>query len=242
MRGVLKLGKRKIRTPAVCASVQAPDIRTMKKLAEGAVAEGADLIEVRIDNLKRFNGWERLLDAGAPLILTNRSRREGGRFSGSDSERIQYLVEGIECGVDCVDLEFNTPEKLAKRIFEKARQTSVILSFHDFKRTPKSGTLVGIAKQMSRLPSQILKLVTMARTMKEAQRILEFTIVVKDEVEQPVIAFAMGEPGTFTRFIGPVIGVPIIYAAAGRQTAPGQLSVEETVKMLKSIPAWEVKD
>ncbi len=240
--GEIRLGRRRIRTPAVCAAVQAPTPRSMLQLAKKAISEGADVVELRIDSLRNFGGWERVLDLDGPVILTNRSPREGGHFRGSESERVRLLVQGVSSGVECVDVEFSTPPRLAAQIREKAGHTSILLSHHDFKRTPRPARLLALAGRMARRPCDLLKIVTTACTLRDGLRILEFVVSSRDVVDRPVIAFAMGEAGMFTRFVGPIVGVPLVYAAAGKPTAPGQLSVRETVRVLSSLPRWEVED
>jgi 3-dehydroquinate dehydratase type I len=203
---------------------------------------GADLVELRIDSLRSFRGWEKVLELEAPVILTNRPRREGGSFRGSEEKRISYLLKGMASGVSCVDLEFSTPARLAKPIFESFGATSVILSYHDFSGTPPVPRLMALAKRMEKKPCDLVKLVTTARDTKDNFRMLEFLVASRGQLEHPLIAFSMGKVGAPTRFIGAILGVPIIYAAAGERTAPGQLTVKETKAVLQRIFPWEVKD
>lgn len=183
------------------------------------------------------------MDIDAPVILTNRSRREGGAFRGAESERVRYLAEGMASGVECVDLEFSTPKRLLRKLLgERPRSTSILLSYHNFRYTPKPSKLRDLAVRMTRHPCDLIKIVTAARNMRDCQRVLEFAVTSQDVTDLPVIAFAMGRAGLFTRFLGAIVGVPLVYAAAGRPTAQGQLSVRESVRVLNSLSQWEVKD
>ena len=82
----------------------------------------------------------------------------------------------------------------------------------------------------------------MAKRVQDNFRMLDFLVSCKGDLKRPLIAFTMGEVGVPTRFIGAILGVPIIYAAVEKKTAPGQLTVKETKRILQSIPVWEVKD
>ena len=57
-----------------------------------ALAAGADLIELRVDLIDDLPAVERLLrDKPCELIVTVRSRDEGGAFEGSEAERISLI-------------------------------------------------------------------------------------------------------------------------------------------------------
>jgi 3-dehydroquinate dehydratase-1 len=230
----LKLGKHKVRTPAVCASVLGENVDAMAARMARAIEEQADIIEIRLDGLRKNSEWETLLETELPLILTNRAEREGGHFKGDDGARIRYLLKGIEEGAPCVDIELSTPHSILNKVIETAKmqKTSLLLTHHDFKETPPIATLMNIAEKMAGGGCDIAKIVTFARAPRDALAVLNFLNQVPSHVKVPVVAFAMGEAGRISRIAAPLFGSPIVYAAVKETTAPGQFDVEKTRLLL----------
>src|SRR2546428_8813321 len=69
----------------LCATIAAPDIKTLMGETRRALAEGVDLVELRLDYLQR-GSEEEIAKEISPIsnscILTVRSRAEGGKFRG----------------------------------------------------------------------------------------------------------------------------------------------------------------
>lgn len=231
--GELRLGKHKLSTPAICGSVMAEKVDEMKAGVAKAIEQGADLIELRVDGLHDQAGWEELLPVKVPVILTNRLEREGGGFKGDENKRIEVLLQGVAQGVSCIDIELSTPELLRERVVSQAKKSgvAVIMSYHDFSITPSIEVMIDTAKCLAGAGCDIAKIVTFAEYTEDALRMLDFLAQVQDEVAVPIIAFAMGDAGKITRIVAPMLGSPIVYASAGKTTAPGQLDVA-TMKYL----------
>jgi 3-dehydroquinate dehydratase-1 len=209
----------------------------MRASVARAIARGADLIELRIDGLHESAGWEKLLPVKVPVILTNRPEREGGGFKGDENKRIEMLLQGIAQGVSCVDIELSTSDPLRERVVSQAKKSgvAVLMSHHDFSLTPPIEVMTDMAKRLVVAGCDLAKIVTFARGTEDALRILDFLAQVQDEVAVPVIAFAMGDAGRITRIASPVFGSPLVYAAAGETTAPGQLDVATMKRMLDEL-------
>jgi len=235
--GALRLGRHVLKTPAVCGAVLAKNIRVMSSAVSRALEQGADLVELRVDGLQNQEGWKRLLRGGFPMILTNRPRREGGVFLGSEEKRVKTILEAIEGNVPCVDIEFSTPEKLRNRVVSAANRAgvSVLMSSHDLSVTPAVKVLREQVKKMAEAGCDLAKVVTFAQNPSDSMRVLDFLVEVQDEVSVPVIAFAMGDAGKITRIASLLLGSPITYASVGRTTAPGQLGVAETKQLLRRL-------
>lgn len=233
----LKLGKHLLRTPAVCGAVTGKDVDEMRKAVSLAAKQGADLVELRMDSLQDREGWEKLLRKDLPIIFTNRSKREGGSFRGSEEKRTDIILDAIEQGVSCVDIELSTPEKLRNRVVSRAKKSgvSVLMSCHDFSKTPSVGKMAGFARKMAGAGCDLAKVVTFSKSSMDSLRVLDFLVQVQDEVAVPVIAFAMGDAGKITRIAAPLLGSPIAYASVGKPTAPGQLEVAETKRLLRKL-------
>src|SRR2546422_10764592 len=98
----------------LCATIAAPDIKTLMGEARRALAEGADLVELRLDYLRR-GSEEEVVKEISPIsnscILTVRSRAEGGKFRGGERERLQRLVAGSKAGPHHLDIARATRER-----------------------------------------------------------------------------------------------------------------------------------
>ena len=202
-----------------------------------ALEQGADLVELRLDGLRDLGDWQKLLRADIPMILTNRAEREGGRFKGDERSRIKPLLDGIGAGAACVDIEFSTPKQQLDEVLTTAKQkgASVLVSHHDFSATPPIDALVDIAKQMANTGCDLVKIITFAKTPRDALRVLDFLTEASAAVDIPVVAFAMGDEGKLSRIAAPLFGSPIVYAAAAEATAPGQLDVSTTKRLIHEL-------
>jgi 3-dehydroquinate dehydratase-1 len=236
---MIRLGSYQLRTPAVCGAVIGESVKSMGAVLARAIEQGADLVELRLDGLREQAGWEKLLHekVKVPIILTNRAKREGGRFGGGEEERIRVLLDGIDRGIDCVDIELSTEKKFLNKVVQEAKKrgVSVLISHHDFSGTPKVDALVAVAKRMVVAGCDIAKVVTFAETSGDALVVLDFLVEVQEEVSVPVIAFAMGDMGRFSRISAPLFGCPIVYAEAGEATAPAQFDVATTKRLLREL-------
>ena len=76
--------------------------------------------------------------------------------------------------------------------------------------------------------SEYVKIVTMAKTVNEAVKILS---LYNDSSKIKLIAFAMGEEAKFTRILCLHMGSPFTYVSLKKAIAPGQFSLDEIRKM-----------
>lgn len=233
----MRLGKFEIQTPAVCASIIANKVSSMKSMIDKALKQGADVVELRLDKLQDTGGWQELLREEIPIIVTNRAKREGGYFKGKESERIEFLSEAIDKEVACVDIELLTTRKLLNKVLSAARDgnTNVIISFHDLEKTPPIKNLIETSRQMEGMGCDIAKVVGHAKDFREGLRTLDFLLRVTEEVDVPVVSFAMGDAGRFTRIATPFFGSPLIYAGVDEKAAPGQFDLVTTKDLLRKL-------
>ncbi|MGB4087937.1 type I 3-dehydroquinate dehydratase, partial [Methanothrix sp.] len=70
------------------------------------LASKADMIELRLDLIRDPLPAARAIRqaTGKPIIATNRLRAEGGRFLGSERERMEILAQASEYA-DFIDIE-----------------------------------------------------------------------------------------------------------------------------------------
>ena len=95
---------------------------------------GADLVELRADAIRDLDLGKLRAAGSSPLILTCRSPREGGVFSGSETERREILRRALALGFDFVDIELDTMSDTLRGVETSSR---LILSHHAFDSLPE---------------------------------------------------------------------------------------------------------
>ncbi len=186
---------------------------------------GAELVELRVDWLSRAPELSRLLtNRPTPVVFTCRRPPDGGRWKGSEEERLTLLRAAIVAGVEYVDLERDIATKI-----RRYGKTKRIISHHDFVSTPDD--LEELYASMLELDADILKLVTMANSPRDCVRVLKLV----QGAKIPTIAFCMGEFGLASRVLCGRYGAPFTYATFSkeREIAPGQLSFDEMRRLYR---------
>lgn len=192
----------------------------------------ADMVELRLDGFAELDLDRLMARAPMPVLVTNRSRNEGGRFDGTEEERCSLITRAMDLGARYVDIELSTEAWRLEAMVGRARggrtETGVILSFHDFEKTPPLEHLLSIAGRAFDCGAHMVKLATTARTMDDNVTILQLVSRL-GERNLPVTAFCMGEKGRISRLAAPLFGSAITFASLerGRESAPGQFTVEE---------------
>lgn len=192
----------------------------------------SDYVEVRLDFLKTKDVPEALESIKKDLkkvVCTLRPKNEGGKFTGSEKERIAILKLIAEYNPFLLDVEFNTLNKnkeLSKYL--KSTKTKLLVSWHDFKKTPKSSELKNKIKKMSKFSNNV-KIVSTAKSVGDATRMLE---LYNKTGKNNLISFAMGEAGKISRILCLYLGSPYTYVSLGKAVAPGQFSVDEVNKII----------
>jgi 3-dehydroquinate dehydratase type I len=213
----------------ICIPITAPTTREALEKMEQATPL-ADLLELRVD-LMPENDLKTLLRARRiPVLVTNRLRTEGGRFMGSEEERLAILLEAVQLGADYVDIEAATDSELKDRLRLALRgtETRLIVSWHDFSGTPSRETLHAKLAACRADSPAIVKLVTTANVAADCLRLLELIPAALGD-GQPIAAFCMGEAGKISRIMAPRLGSAIGYASldVGEGSAPGQFTIAE---------------
>ncbi len=239
----------KLNTPSICASVIAHRVEEFLEVLEHVNMDHADLVELRADGLKidsEAGKGSRTLIRGLfrdaksstnlPLILTVRMEKEGGVFSGTEAERIDCIKDGIKLA-DMVDIELRTNEKDRDEIIAlaKSKKVPVILSYHDFKKTPEEDVMISILEEQENIGAGIAKLAVTANSQADVIRLLNVTRVMAKRLKIPLCTISMGELGVISRVAAPVFGSAITYGYVTKETAPGQLSVPELDSALKAL-------
>jgi 3-dehydroquinate dehydratase type I len=196
----------------------------------------ADLIEVRVDYLKKPELAPFMKNRKKPFIITNRRKEEGGGYRGDEQERFRILKEAVELGAEYVDVEMRSRRSLLQDLIANREKTRMILSFHDSQGTPSQKELRKLCYHMTRLGADIIKIVTFARSWEDNLLLLSLIPFAKEK-NQEIVTFCMGEKGKMSRVFAPWMGAAWTYASlrSGRSSAPGQLTVREMKEIWKKL-------
>lgn len=213
-----------------CVSIAEKTPNKIKQTLKIALKK-SDFVEVRFDFLKIEQIPESLELIKKDLnriVCTLRPKIEGGKFSGNEKERIAILKLIAEYNPFLLDVEFNTLKKnSALTKYLKSTKTKLLVSWHDFKKTPTSAELKKKIAQMSKFSNNV-KIVSTANSTDDATRMLE---LYSKKGKNNLISFAMGDMGRISRILCLYLGSPYTYVSLGKAVAPGQFSVDEVKKI-----------
>ncbi len=190
-------------------------------------------IELRLDWLRsdaqrtRFLRWLRKhLPRRAVFIATCRRREGGGLFSGDVQAELAWLAQAREAGCSWCDLEIETLRRLRGGSLRSYSVPRVLLSAHDFRRTPPLDPLIPV-----RLRSQVhaIKIAATARTLADSVRLLRFARKTPNSV-----TVSMGEIGLPARLLALREGSALAYAPVSAATASGQVSLRELKQVYRA--------
>ncbi|MBC8502681.1 MAG: type I 3-dehydroquinate dehydratase [Nitrosopumilus sp.] len=192
----------------------------------------SDYVEIRLDFLKSEQIPKTLEIIKKDLnkvVCTLRPKTEGGKFTGSEKERISIIKLIAEYNPFLLDIELNTLNK-NKELFRylKSTKTKLLVSWHDFKKTPENLELKNKIKQMSKFSTNV-KIVSTAKSTDDSTRMLE---LYNNKGKNNLISFAMGDFGRISRILCLYLGSPYTYVSLGKAIAPGQFSVDEVKKII----------
>jgi len=191
----------------------------------------SDYAEVRFDFLKIEQIPEALETIKKDLnkiVCTLRPKTEGGKFPGNEKERIAILKLIAEYNPFLLDVEFNTLKRNSSLVrYLKSTKTKLLVSWHDFKKTPSTAELKKKMNQMSKFSSNV-KIVSTAKSTNDSNRMLE---LYSKKGRSNLISFAMGDLGRISRILCLYLGSPFTYVSLGKAVAPGQFSVDEVKKI-----------
>ncbi len=206
-----------MRRHRICASIIENDYE-----AVAGVERFVDFYELRLDLIG--DGWQEWAGKlNKPWIACNRLPEEGGKWSGSEVERIGKLYEAVKLGARIVDIEMKT-ENLSEIVeYLKKKKIQCLISMHNLEETPDIDVLKKIVRKQLLRGADICKVATTAKRFEDnltLLRLFPWFPGVK------LVTVAMGDVGVSSRVLSPMLGGYFTYASVieGKESAPGQLT------------------
>jgi len=220
-------------TYKTCVSIAEKTPKKLKQTLTKALKK-SDYAEIRFDFLKPNSVPEVLHLIRKDLrrcVSTLRPIREGGKFSGSEKNRVSIIKLIAEYDPFLLDIEYDTLRKNKNlQRYLKSTGTCTLVSWHNFKQTPDISVLKKKLLEMKKFSNNI-KIVTMAKSINDGSRILS---LYNNSKNVKLIAFSMGNFGKMSRLLCLLLGSPYTYVSLGKPIAPGQFSLDE-VKSIFTI-------
>jgi 3-dehydroquinate dehydratase/shikimate dehydrogenase len=224
--------------PKLCITATGHTLKDLIGCARTALSQ-SQFIELRLDWLPRpADAIPHIANLfasspGAVIQATCRRKPNGGEFVGSVPDQLRILLLAVEAGCRLVDVEMESAEESAdgeaKALFDDLRaRAGVIVSFHDFQRTPP---LAPVVKRLQKIPADIYKLVPTALEQTDVVRLLQELRELTTAGVARWVGFAMGQAGVPSRVLALSRGSAFIYAAPAspeplQLAAPGQLDAD----------------
>jgi len=215
----------------ICAGDTA---EALEKMQRGAAL--AQVLEIRLDGMEKFDLHQILGSAPRPVIVTYRSKKEGGNGRAHYATRIRLLREAIEEGADFVDVEFSMPLIYREPLFRNRKRTRVIVSRHILNGTPSGEALTNLLGKMAATGADIVKIVSRAREFEDNRRVLELLPPAR-RLGIPLITFCLGPRARVSRILSPLLGGFLTFASLeeGEESAEGQVPAREMKEILSRL-------
>lgn len=174
-----------------------------------------------------------------PLLYTFRTKKEGGMLELDPEQYTALAIAAADSGyADLIDVELFTGDTLVRSMITSIHNSGakVIVSSHDFEKTPCAEELLDRLRRMQALDADILKIAVMPHSAKDVLTLLSVT----DEMHshdacRPLITMSMAGTGGISRIAGEIFGSSVTFGAGTEASAPGQLNAATLSEMLKTI-------
>ena len=224
--------------PLICIPLVAPDRQVLLDQAAALASLSPDIVEWRVDGYRGAEDTEKCLAAlddlrlalgDVPLIFTCRIQAEGGMQPMDPKTRLALIEAAIRSGgIDIVDIELSNDETFIDAVRSAAGDNGVklILSYHDFQKTPDEDGIVDKLLQAQMQGADIAKVAVMPTGAADVLTLFQATLKARTEaVTIPLITISMAREGLISRIAGGLFGSDITFAIGQASSAPGQIPI-----------------
>lgn len=193
-------------------------------IAARDAAISADMVELRLDGVRRCDVARALDGRSRPAIVTCRPIWEGGLFDGAEEDRRELLGQALRCGAEYVDVEWRALSAgggrgLLDGLLDPHRKRMVVSS-HDFDRVPED--LRARVAAMRATGAAVIKVAVAAHRLCDTLALMDIA-----KGREDAVVIGMGDAGMPTRLLASRFGSRWTYGGAA--VAPGQIPVASMV-------------
>lgn len=224
----------------ICVPLVGKNDKALREELEGLKETPFDVIEWRIDyheeayDIGRMQQTVRMIRetvGDVPLLATFRTKKEGGEKIVSTTDYLELNKAVIGTGaIDLIDVELFTGANEVKELvaYAHAHQVKVIMSNHDFDKTPDQAEIVRRLRNMQELDADLPKIAVMPQKVEDVLTLLAATHeMVTCYADRPIITMSMGKMGVVSRIAGETFGSCLTFGTAKEASAPGQIAATE---------------
>jgi 3-dehydroquinate dehydratase I len=234
--------------PKICVPIVGETAEHLIEEVKFLAKMDMDVIEWRVDFYEEVDNVSKVIEVLSeirsivpriPLVFTFRTAKEGGEKQLRPEAYKALYIEVMKTKmVDIIDLELFTAEDDLKMLIEKAHSQNVfvILSNHDFLKTPSKEEIVSRLRKAQELGGDLPKIAVMPNHPRDVLTLLDATIEMDENyADRPIITMSMAGKGMVSRITGEVFGSALTFGAAKKTSAPGQLPVSQLRELLTLI-------
>lgn len=233
--------------PKICLPIVGQTIEEICQQAANFAEYHCDIAEWRIDWFSDAADLEQVRSAAqqlrqvlpdTPILMTFRTKEEGGERSISDEDYIRLNCFAAEYHLaDALDVELFRGDQIVKEIIDCAHRNTVcvVVSNHNFTMTPDEETIVSRLRRAEQLGGDILKIAAMPQSPQDVITLLSATERAHRLCDRPLITMSMGKLGAISRIAGETFGSAVTFGAAGKASAPGQLAADDLYRILQTL-------
>lgn len=234
--------------PKVCVPLVGKNDEAIKGELDLLKEISFDVVEWRMDHHEEVEKIDKMIQTvtmireylgEVPLLATFRTKKEGGERQVGEDYYVDLNKAMIVSGnIDLIDVELFTGDTLVKEIVREAHQRGikVVMSNHDFEKTPKQEEMIKRLCKMQDLEADLPKIAVMPQCAEDVLTLLSATNeMIMQYAERPIITMAMGKLGLISRLAGGIFGSALTFGAAQTASAPGQIAASELRHILEVI-------
>ena len=233
--------------PKICVPVMGAAVSDILEQTKWAVQETCDVIEWRMDYFPSVTDERQVLSVAEQMKgmigekqfrATFRTKQEGGEreLDAASYETLLRCVGSLKA-VDWVDVEYAMLDKMSEKLVSDLKKCgkTVVLSSHDFQKTPSSKEMLSKLEEMEKAGASIGKLAVMPEKEEDVLALLDATLKAKRTLSIPVITMSMSDLGMISRICGELSGSILTFGCTQKASAPGQVPVDKLAMCLELL-------
>ena len=234
--------------PKICVPVTGVTKEDIIREAQSCTGIPADIVEWRADWFEGVEEIDQVTEVLAgirgilgdtPLLFTFRTAREGGVRKMDTHTYTELNKAAAATGMaDLIDVELFTGDAIVQDLISSihANHAKVVVSNHDFGKTPSQSDIVYRLRRMQDMGADISKIAVMPQSRRDVITLLAATEeMASDYADRPIITMSMSGLGSISRFSCEVFGSCMTFGSGSMASAPGQIETEELYGVLASI-------